>query len=213
MKPEEVYEPSLDDDLKPLDVEGFIDLCSDLVTKTSSTETFRSSDNIVVQLAHYSVREFLTRDTIRRGSSSRFALEKELTHAYLTKSCLLYFQQNEKLHSSDISAAYPLLHYAGRYWLEHMQSAGRLAETPTLQSMLKSMFDSGKVFFNSWNSMIVIDMPWLSTVPEERTNISPLYCAAYTGLVQMTEWLIANGADVDAPGGLYGTALQAAAKK
>ncbi|KAF6824433.1 hypothetical protein CPLU01_10864 [Colletotrichum plurivorum] len=63
----------------------------------------------------------------------------------------------------------------------------------------------------------VIDMPWEKNVRARAklkpSEYSPLYCAAWYGLEHVVEWITLQGTITEAPCGLFGHPLQAAAKR
>lgn len=208
---EEEHEPFVDERLELLDLDGFMDSCSSLVTTFCGSEDSNSGHDVYVKLAHFSVKEFLVSDAIRTGSCSEFALEKELAHSCLAKSCLVYFQQITRPISSEVRSLHSFASYAGCFWLEHKRLAKQNWTSGILQEMLLNMFDDDKVYYRNWLRMSAIDRPWLQTASEEQADYTPLYCAAYSGFADVSNSLLVKGAKPDAFCGLYGNALQAAA--
>lgn len=208
---EEENEPFIDERLELLDLDGFMDSCSSLVTTFWGCEDSNSRHDVYVKLAHFSVKEFLVSDAIRTGSCSDFALEKELAHSCLAKSCLVYFQQITRPVSSEVRSLHSFASYAGSFWLEHKRLAKQNWTSGILQEMLLNIFDDNKVYYRNWLKLSAIDKPWLQTASEEQADYTPLYCAAYNGFADVSNSLLAKGAKPDASCGLYGNALQAAA--
>jgi hypothetical protein len=71
-----------------------------------------NDEQTVLQLAHYSVKEFLLSPQIRRGAASDFVLSDEPAHKALAAFCLAYFLQFEHSMSFKDLQAKPLTFFA-----------------------------------------------------------------------------------------------------
>ncbi|KAH6999962.1 ankyrin repeat-containing domain protein [Ilyonectria destructans] len=212
MNDEGVGFPFFDEHLELLDVEGFMDSCSSLVSTYSAITDKDGNQEVYVKLAHFSVREFLISDSIRSGPCSRFAMEKSLVHSYLAKSCLSYFHYSISS-PDDISDLSTLSGYCGHFWLKHKAASGQDWASEPLDTLLLDMYDESQPYFKKWMQVASIDKPWLEEDCQEVLHYSPLYCAAYSGLPQVTRVLLDRGAPTNDRGGMYGHPLQAAAFK
>lgn len=208
--------PHYDPDLQFFDMREIVNVCSSLVTTVEMSSDHLNSSSVItevyVKLAHSSVKEFLMSESIRTGVCSRFALEEDLAHLYLAKSCMAYLIHIDiPLHVDDV-ASYPLVGYAAKYWIPHMITSKANSGSKVLRELITDLFDPEQVYYNNWTRIFRIDMPW--RVPEQSEHqaaLPPLYSAAYLGLDFVCELLIQKGVDVNASGGLFGTPLQAAA--
>ena len=206
--------PFVDEYLELFDPDGFVDSLSSLVSTYRDIQDSTGCEVVYVKVAHFTVREFLTSQAARIDSCLFFAMDAELTHACLAKSCLAYFHQFVQSPVDDEAPNLgSLASYAGYFWFRHKSQSGKEDQTfeTSLLSTLADLFDEEKPFFRNWLQACNIDRPWLGEGSEKSTDYSPLYCAAYYGLARVVEALLNKGVSPNQPGGLYGTPLQAAA--
>lgn len=80
-----------------------------------------------VELAHFSVQEYLTSSRIQRTSVAHFAINEPDAHILLAESCLWYLDfcsqssAESKLSAVEIEVAYPLLSYADSFCVQHLR--------------------------------------------------------------------------------------------
>ncbi|KAF2625511.1 hypothetical protein BU25DRAFT_371926, partial [Macroventuria anomochaeta] len=198
LSPEEVAEavaidvtrdPAFDrDDIieDPLEV---LDICSSLVTLTAENErgTSRSSQRIIA-LAHYSVQEYLVSDRIRRGQAKSYSMQDVVCHDAIAKASLQYLMQFQQPLSQEVLNMSALARYSAEFWSSHLQKTGD-RELGTSLLAIKLLSTENPAYL-TWIRLCDPDKAWrLNTI---------------------TKLLLNNGADVNAQGGLYGNALQAA---
>ena len=196
---------------EPRDV---LTICSSLVTTAASN--IRSDDGDPfegeeLRLAHFSVKEYLVSDRVQTGPASRYSIKKH-AHDYIAQTCLAYllhFRGPTLLTSNNIDE-FPLGRYAARYWTQHAREAGNETNSILVQQLSMDLFLSKRDAYancvrlfnpNSYGSDMT--MTFESITP-------PLYYASLTGLLGQVQELLEKGADVNAQGGEYGNALQAA---
>ncbi|KAJ6572494.1 hypothetical protein DFH09DRAFT_1362444 [Mycena vulgaris] len=160
-----------------------------------------------VQLAHFSVKEFLVSSRIQSMPSvSLFQIEAEIANTIITASCLAYLlwvscMENIPDDEGRSQKQYPLAQYSTQY-SDHAQF-NRVSNN--VRDMLVTLFiEDGR--------------PWMFWVSHDLEGYGyvagpPLYWAAKLGFLQILRLLLERGADVNAQGGYYGNALQAASVK
>jgi hypothetical protein len=166
-----------------------------------------------VRLAHFSVKEYLESKRILKSSAYQFYLESATGHRVLSQSCLTYLRyysiSPEKTLTKRDLETFPLLEYAAQSWFYHcaLQHGG---ETSREVSFLQI----GQVK-DDW--LLVHDpyTPWYEPFEAYRSEgklpSQAIYYASLLGLSVVVSSLLASGADVNARGGGYGSAVQAAA--
>lgn len=129
---------SLDEDDKLFEPEAILGTCSSLVTMFRETR--------IIQLAHFSVKEYLISEKLRTSRLSCFGIQDVLAQTYIAESCLTYlllFDREDSLvvTSDDVVEVtkepddpdtrrlnkrypnlvkvYPLLQYAATNWFKH----------------------------------------------------------------------------------------------
>ena len=114
-------EPQLDDP------DEILALLPSLVTVYDETDYDIESTYHIrkIQLAYFSVREFLLADETLKRKPTPLLPSVDLNQDFLTRSCLHYilaYEKSEaKLGSTEDLSTYPLLEYACRYWPVHQE--------------------------------------------------------------------------------------------
>src|ERR1700733_5592483 len=167
----------------------------------------------VVKLAHLSVKEYLVSGRILKGIASSFSISAKVSHTLIAQTCLAYLLQFDTPNciNTNTIQSFPLALYAGEHWIFHMQSGDNKNLEAVQKMILKLLEPFGSPLIN-WIRLWDPDAAFW----EEHTNLGltnvamPLYYASLSGLAEASQQMLANGADVNAQGGRYGNALQAA---
>lgn len=156
-----------------------------------------------VTLAHYSVKEYLVSSHIQRSRVARFALHRASSNAFLARSCLGYLSQFDDEDSFAEMTIPTLALYSAEHCFDHVQNAGE--DAPALSQQLLKFLVAGDGAYRNWAR--IFD----SSLDRNTLDIpGPLYYASYAGMKDVVGLLIEeSGADVNATGGRYYTALQA----
>ena len=143
-----------------------------------------------------------------------FSFNEELSHSVISQVCLAYLLQFSTSESLDINlkVSSPLANYAAEHWISHTHSSGKIrTQSPVgFALMMKLLTDKDAAFLN-WVRLCNVD-EWNSRKLQIRRDqiAKPLYYASLAGLTEASYDLLEMGADVNAQGGRYGNALQAA---
>ncbi|KAJ7274605.1 ankyrin repeat-containing domain protein [Mycena rebaudengoi] len=160
-----------------------------------------------VALAHASVQDYL----LSKQFMDKFGgdLSVALSHTFIARTCIQYL-----LHFADhplnpeTFPDYPLALYAARHWFYHLK---RCHDQAVFSAWTILLLESGSTQYKSLNYLHDIDQSFLSSPNWQRSVPSPLYMCSKVGYRLGVKFLLANGADVNAPGrSLFGNALQAA---
>ncbi|KAJ3846033.1 ankyrin repeat-containing domain protein, partial [Lentinula lateritia] len=155
----------------------------------------------IIQLAHASVKEYLISYQQFKEISNSLSFNEHLAHDIMTQTTIIYLMQYEKA-SFDREG---LVAYAVKYWLSHASKVEGFKKL--ICAMLKN-----SVQFSRWEEMYnnYFSFPNKSTT-------GPLYYGALNGLYGASSNLIQSAHNVkqyvDAQGGSFGGALQAASLK
>ncbi|KAF2232143.1 hypothetical protein EV356DRAFT_257150 [Viridothelium virens] len=195
------------------DIEVNDDTASDVVdVKDDGTHNYQPlKPDTRVQLAHFSVKEFLESGRMPEKEAMVFHLEPALGHHFLTQSCLkyiLYYSSSNKTSSKWDLETFPLLQYAAMSWYYHsaLQQCG--------EASLEALFLSSQKVLRDWLHVHQPDQGWWTTFFTNLESIgSSLYYASLCGLRCVVALLIEQGEPVNVQGGYYGNALQAAVYK
>ncbi|PZD29497.1 vegetative incompatibility protein HET-E-1 [Pyrenophora tritici-repentis] len=169
----------------PLEV---LDICSSLVTitKNEADGRLRPAQQIIA-LAHYSVQEYLVSDRIRQGSAKQYSMQEAECQIALTRSSLEYLIQLQQPLSRETLKAFALAKYTAEFWSSHLRKTGDKIEQ-TSQLTMALMAREEPAYLN-----------WIR-----------LHDPDLRGHEQVVKTLLDKGADVNAQGGRFGNALQAA---
>lgn len=170
-----------------------------------------------VNLAHSSVKEFLTSDWIRDSRVRYFSLDPATANAAILRRCLAYLclDNFKRGYSSSMEECiarmeeYRFLHYVA-YWPDHCASL-ELGEN---ERRLINQFFETRHLHRRGNFGVWIETLIPGAEPEIIEMTHPLYYAASFGMVPVVKAILATDEDleINAPGGRVGaTALFAAA--
>ncbi|KAI7978765.1 hypothetical protein EIK77_006985 [Talaromyces pinophilus] len=168
---------------------------------TESTSPEKNyKDNLVLQLAHFSVKEYLNSDRVHPMFSEAF--QEATARASIATTCTAYLLHLDRdVWGREIQKKFPFAEYCARYWLEH--AAARSPRKDEAHALIMELFGHKAALIN-WRQLY-------ESYSERQTEpVYPLYYASLGGLEYEVEALIAMGEDVNAQGGLYGNALNAA---
>ena len=187
--------------------EAVLSVCSNLINVVGV------GDSQVVQLSHFSVKEFLTSDRLaaaREGLSGYYIVPRT-AHTVLAQASLSVLLHLDERVDEDNIKNFPLSSYAAQYWVDHGQFED---VSSTIQVAMEHLFNPDRPYFSAWVWIYDIDNPWQTCMPTTyptRPQAVPLYYAVLCGFCGLIEHLIATyPRDVDARGGHHESPLLAA---
>ncbi|KAJ7434124.1 ankyrin repeat-containing domain protein [Mycena galericulata] len=185
-----IYDPSMRRDHSEAIPEWFEGLA------TVSHEIFNSS----LVLSHASVQDYIMSSHFTNKFG--YDLNSGPSHTFIARSCISY-----RLHfaehplNEETLLDYPLASYAAKFWCHHLlRSADQTALLPEAMHLL----DDGSEQY--------IALEWRQRGYHPRWHLmrSPLLLCSEEGYIEGVRFLLEKGADVNAEGGQFGSALQAA---
>ncbi|KAH7020836.1 ankyrin repeat-containing domain protein [Microdochium trichocladiopsis] len=219
-----------------MDEESAVDGSTDDNTADSHSESNGASTIKEIQLAHFSVKEYLLK-----------AAPKEYPHAFseasarplIAEVCLVYLLEvDNDIPINKVVKLFPLSEYAARYWPSHAGLAGsgghRLTElacelfsNPAKLQTSCSLYEPGfsppilktgtGLYYASLYGLLgcvdklLRDGACLDAEGGEHRN--PLQAASYGGHKEVVKRLLQQGAAIRAPGAQWGNAFKAAASQ
>ncbi|KAI9779285.1 MAG: hypothetical protein M1816_003625 [Peltula sp. TS41687] len=202
-----------------------LEICSSLitcVTARNSSEEYTSGDNndIVSQgqkqlrFAHFSVKEYIISERLRNGEASKFWVSDIASHSNIGNFCLSYLLMFDELNSlsSKTPIEFPLLEYSAKTWYKHVKvTEENDLENTTTMSLISKFLSSENFSFANWLRMYEPDRPFDNRAERDvREFAAPLYYVSYVGLAGIAKMILEKNVNVNAQGGRYGNALQAA---
>ncbi|RAR05617.1 HET-domain-containing protein [Stemphylium lycopersici] len=192
----------------PLEV---LDICSSLVTITmNEVDRELESAQRTVALAHYSVQEYLVSDRIRQGSAKQYSMQEAKCHSAITRGSLKYLMQLQQPLKRESLQTFALARYLAEFWSSHLQKTGD--EIERVSQLAMGLLAKEEPAYLNWIRLYNPELAWRGPHLEKDANsiLLPLYYAALLGISTVTRLLLDHGAEVNAQGGQYGNALQAA---
>jgi ankyrin repeat protein len=166
----------------------------------------------VLQLAHFSVKEYLTSGRFRGPLSSE--LHETTSRISIAVVCLSYLLQFDRyLSRRKIVARFPFAQYCAASWLHHAGAVG--SESSELTSLIEHLFCYNQAAYRVCYRLYCPDAASeFSWQYKGTTQPAPaLYYAALGNLYTMVKSLLDHGADVNAEGGFQSYALLVASKQ
>ena len=174
------------------------------------------SDSVIeaVRIAHFSVQEYLQSPRIRQSRAAGFAMSDSNGHFEITKTCLIYLLHNDEFLGQELCPEllneYAFARFAARYWHYHYKRSDYQSKK-TLEQEVKLLL-TVEERREKWLRLYNPDRWWDNTVSYTTgTYASSIYYAALLGLDNILESILtASSLEVNAQGGDFGNALQAA---
>jgi Ankyrin repeats (many copies)/Ankyrin repeats (3 copies) len=202
---------NLIEDWRPENAEAaLLSTCSTLISIVSYEH------GKIAQFSHFSVKDFLTSDRLRRAffeDISYYHISFDAAHTVLAQACLtVLLQLDEKMDKKRL-ATLPLAFYAAQHWVDHAKFGNVV---PRIQDAMERFFDPKKAHFEAWTWLH--DLEWwgiqtMDDLPERPSppDATPLYYAAFCGFTGLARYLIiTHEEDVNAKCGGRGSPLHAA---
>jgi ankyrin repeat protein len=188
-----------------------LDICSSLVTITKNEADGKlGSTQQIIALAHYSVQEYLVSDRIRQGSAKQYSMQEAACQSAITRGSLKYLMQLQQPLEEETLQVFALARYTAEFWSSHLQKTGDEGEQAS--QLAVSLMAREEPAYLTWIQLHDPDRSWEGTNSKKSLDSvpMPLYYAALLGFSTVTRLLLDAGADINAQGGEYGNALQAA---
>ncbi|KAF6525887.1 hypothetical protein HZS61_011682 [Fusarium oxysporum f. sp. conglutinans] len=150
-----------------------------------------------LQLAHFSVKEYLLNYQVQGFLHAEASI-------VIAQTCLTYLTSLENCGVAMIKSQFPFAKYAAKIWMDH---TGPAEVSKDVVAAAVSFLEND-VSFWLWTRLHQPDRPWLEE--PSRTDASCLYFACLAGLKETVRVLLSTDKNVNATGGSYGNALQAA---
>jgi hypothetical protein len=204
-------DPAFDRDEVLEDPLEALNICSSLITITTNEADKRlGSAQRIVALAHYSVQEYLVSDRIRQGSAKQYSMQEAAYQSAITRGSLKYLMQLQQPLEEETLQMSALARYSAEFWSSHLRKTGD--EEDKASQLAASLMAKEEPAYLNWIRLHDPESTWEKTNLKRSFNsISmPLYYAALLGFSTVIRLLLDAGAEVNAQGGEYGNALQAA---
>ncbi|ETW83638.1 hypothetical protein HETIRDRAFT_471894 [Heterobasidion irregulare TC 32-1] len=153
-----------------------------------------------VQLAHFSVKEFLLSISHRFG----FTINSQSSHSLIAQTCLAYLLQFDtpEILKEDTLDNFPLAQYAAEHWISHAKFGTSDSNSDPLQALIYAFFTADNdAPFISWVRLYDLDEPWSEHDFEREPHGSRLYYACLACFQDISMALLEAGGDPNTKGG------------
>ncbi|KAK8851752.1 ankyrin repeat-containing domain protein [Apiospora arundinis] len=188
--------------------EKIVTYCAGLVILVKRQAEDNETTVTEIQLAHVSVQEYLTSGRLEGSIAND--LQETTARISIVNVCLSYLLDIDHLYTiSEARQKYPLAQYSARYWAQNaavIESLDKPVAITKEYFSLRTAFEFGYQLYRP-------DRPWEEEPDDLGELVTCLYYTSVCGLLYSTRELLEKGADVNAQGGQYGNALQAASSR
>ncbi|KAF5337741.1 hypothetical protein D9758_016029 [Tetrapyrgos nigripes] len=176
-----------------------------IIQASIEEDSWEEQNVLTVQLAHPSVKDYLLSEAAMQSVSGYFQMNSALAHEAICQMCIVYLLCCGQ-EAIDVEI-FALAHYASKYWFLHSNQTEE--ECSAILDFSCKLLSTTQPAYYNWLNVYTPD-----TWDNKRENIiaQPLYYASYIGLKSVVVYMLEKGADVNAQGGYYGNALQAASR-
>ncbi|CUS15239.1 unnamed protein product [Tuber aestivum] len=193
------------------DVNFLIGICPSLISFEDARDDESSSqESRRLRLAHFSVKEYLISDRAAQGPSAFYYVSEGRANLLMGHACLsrILRHSTQGIVCGSKVETISFLYHSARYWFVYIRSIEVMAPTPLSSAVLK-VHELGQ----GWIDIYDPDSPY-RLGPDSRAYPPAIHYSSLLNLVMACK-LLANrkedAVNVNAQGGEYGNALQAAA--
>jgi ankyrin repeat protein len=190
----EVIATQIETDSRGFDIKRRLFCETDIIEYCPSLVTVVHATAKELHLAHFSVKEYLLGENQFNITTASISI---------TRTCLTYLTDITGS-NREIKRNFPMARCAAQLLTDHASFAQ--ASEDIVRVTVR--FLEKEVTFQRWTRLYQADLSWLDDPGPPRG--SRLYYACFLGLVAPVRYLIGKGADINAQGGTYGNAFQAA---
>jgi hypothetical protein len=149
-------------------------------------------------------------DRIKQGAAKQYSMREAECHSAIAKCSLKYLIEIQQPLSEGVLEESALARYSAEFWSRHLPKTG--VEIERVSQLVMRLMDFNEPAYFTWIQLHDPDRPWgRPNLKKSADDIAtPLYYAAQLGLIVITKLQLDKDADVNAQGGSYGNALQAA---
>ncbi|CUS10748.1 unnamed protein product, partial [Tuber aestivum] len=199
------------EDSEPLfKMKSLMSICPSLISFEDARDDQSSTQEARrLRLAHFSVKEYLISDRTGQGPGAYYHISEDKANLLMAHACLsriLRHSAQATISGNNVENT-SFLYHSARYWFVYTRSIEDTAPTPLLDVSVK-VLELGK----EWLDIYDPDRPYRLSTHRARVYPPAIYYSSLLNLVTACKLLLLleRGAEVNARGGRFGNALQAA---
>jgi ankyrin repeat domain-containing protein 50 len=201
---------------------GLIDITAHAPDKGTSPYTISLVDESMtrtemVRIADFSVQEYLLSHRIAQGRAAPFAISETAGHFQISKTCLIYLCNQDFLDQAltrSLIEQYPFARFVSEFWYHHYRLVDKNGATDLEEWVLALLQTRARL--ERWIRLYNVHRPWNNEIcydEKAKMYTAPIYCASLLGIDGVLAHILSiPAADVNAQGGFFGNALQAASE-
>jgi hypothetical protein len=175
-----------------------------------SQEVEEVLSKVMVQFAHFSVKEYLTSVRISKSPTSSYHMDEVLAQNYLAQVCfayLIYVGARKPEFTTKIFKDFPLLHYAANCWQYHMQLLEEMAMEPHLGKLSGDFLQYDSDAWRVWTAVglhdqddmyELEDLPiWKRCIDTRNSHIHPITWVSALGLRYPLQQLLGQNININ----------------
>jgi ankyrin repeat protein len=171
-----------------------------LSTCSSLLAVVNVDGSLVIQFAHFSVKEYLTSGRLAEAKDgiSRFHVSLTPAHTIVAQACLgVLLHLDENITRDDLED-FPLTEYAAKHWAGHARFE---SVSPNVHGSMKSLFDPRQHHLSVWVWIYNPEGIHLRPYRPSQAGATSLHYAAFYGIHDVATFLIVeHSQDVNAQG-------------
>ena len=185
------------------DPQDLLRICSSLVTtvpvRRRRQHRYPPRSGVMLQFAHFSVREYLESSRTHDGPAKRYAIQEIRSNTFIAESCIIYLLHLEVSQTrtdtdyiKSLCEEYPSVEYAASSWRDHAERAGENGNIIALGKL----FLMSKIYkLPRWLAFPHNGLDWYFDAQGKHL---PLLYASTLNVPKITSALILEGANVNA---------------
>ncbi|CUS06945.1 unnamed protein product, partial [Tuber aestivum] len=194
------------------DMKSLMSICPSLISfEDAGNDESSTHESRRLRLAHFSVKEYLISDRSAQTSSAYYHISEVKANLRMGHACLsrILRHRGEGTLRLDEAEHMSFLYHSAHHWFTYFRPIEYMAPTPLSEAPVK-VLELGQ----GWLDIYDPDDPWRDEPEDSGSYPSAIYYCSLLGLATACKLLVNRTEDrvnVNAQGGEYGNALQAAA--
>ena len=202
----------LDPERTLVDSDDILIICPSLVTITGDRDAFivepqtfpdgtsipgikltEPSNEPILSLAHFSVKEFLVSERVKVSGLSSYYLSPVASHLSIAKTCLVYLLHCCSNESQVVAQnLFPLIEYAAKEWPAHYGDIDEQESTEEVDDLALRMMADSTRHFKTWRDFCYTTNFAVTSLE------TPLGCMVWFQVFGVVRLMLKKGADLNA---------------
>lgn len=155
----------------------------------------RKEGKLMIQFAHFSVKEYLVSARIARGPQSKYYIDSRVSELEIIQVCfayLLYVGSQKPVIKREIFSRFPLIHYAANCWPYHLEKLNLPATTEPLTRLSSEFLQYDCPAWQVWDA-VGFDDVWNNRQELQRLALRQRHFFTQRSWIHPLTWISATG--------------------